>query len=120
MPVAGRRALLAAILLLAGSGGARGQPALSILGRRLFGPRGDEIGRLVDVLVDTEGRPIAAIADVGGFMGIGMRRVALEWRLLRFVADADPPRVVVAHDADAVIAAPEYRPDDPTTIFRVP
>ena len=39
---------------------------------------GKEIGRIVDVVVDPAGQPRAIVVDVGGFMGVGSRRVAVE------------------------------------------
>ena len=52
-------------------------------------PEGKEIGRLVDVLVDDQGQPQAAVIDFGGFMGVGNRKIAVDWSALHF-APADP------------------------------
>ena len=75
---------------------------------------------MVDLLVDTEGRPLAAVVDVGGFMGLGIRRVALAWELLRFRVEPDMVRMSVEIGSDRVTAAPEYRPGDATTILSAP
>jgi len=48
--------------------------ALSILGKKVTGPGGENMGRIVDVLVDGESRPRAAVIDFGGFLGVGNRR----------------------------------------------
>ncbi len=90
------------------------------MGRRLFGPGGEELGRVVDLVVDGQGRPLAAVVDVGGFMGLGIRRVALAWELLRFRAEPDMVRMSVEIGADRVTGAPEYRPGDATTILSPP
>lgn len=71
-----------------------------------------EIGRLVDVLVDGTGQPLAAVLDVGGFLGVGSRKVAVMWTALRF----DPPEqtrdkfaVTLTLPADRIRAAPDYK-----------
>ena len=115
--------LLLAALLLAGTSAAQsvapppGPVTMALMGKRLSGPAGEELGRLVDLVVDAEGRPVAAVVDVGGFMGIGMRRVALAWELLRFRAEAETLRLSVDISPERVTTAPDYRPGDPTTIF---
>ena len=82
------KAALLALLLVTAPAAAQlvPQPALMVpmIGKRLFAPGGEELGRVVDLVVDAEGRPLAVVADVGGFMGLGIRRVALAWALLRF------------------------------------
>ena len=62
--------------------------ATSILGRQVSGPDDKNVGRIVDVLVDDQGQPRAAVVDLGGFLGIGNRRIAVVWRALHFVPEA--------------------------------
>src|SRR5271166_3889512 len=75
--------------------------AATVLGRRVLDHAGHEIGLLVDVLVDGAGRPLAAVLDVGGYMGVGSRRVAVDWARLRFAIAGDDTRVTVDLDGDA-------------------
>jgi hypothetical protein len=82
--------------------------AATVLGRRVLDHGGDEIARLVDVLVDSSGRPVAAVLDFGGYMGLGSRKVAVDWARLRFSIAGDGARVTVDLDADTIAAAPEY------------
>ena len=73
-----------------------------------------DIGRLVDVLVDGEGHPVAAVLDVGGFLGVGNRRVAVTWSALAFAPEKDGLTITLALDADHIRAAPGYKgPDRP-------
>lgn len=104
------------LLLLAGPTWAQG-PLVPLMGKRLMGPGGEELGRLVDVIADAEGRPVAAVVDVGGFMGLGSRRVALAWRVLRFSAEGERVHMGTDLPTDAVTAAPEFRPGEPATIL---
>lgn len=73
-----------------------------------------DIGRVVDVLVDTDGRPVAAVLDVGGFLGVGNRRVAVSWPALRFEPARDGFTITLTLPADRIRAAPDYKgPDKP-------
>jgi hypothetical protein len=81
----------------------------SILGKDVQSPSGQAMGRVVDLLVDQTGQPRAAIIDFGGFLGVGTRKIAIDWNSLRFDA-VDPKKVVVADlDRDEIKAAPEYK-----------
>jgi hypothetical protein len=114
---------LALALLLAAPPAAQAQPPASltfapghvdsILGRPVLDGAGKEIGPVVDVLVDRRGHPRVAIVDVGGFLGIGTRRVAVGWETLRFIRDdAGAPHITEDLSMDEVAAAPEYKPGD--------
>lgn len=118
-----RRGLAALVLLVAAQARAQG-PALDpqgrlvpLMGKRLVGPGGEELGRVVDIIADANGQPLAAVVDVGGFMGLGSRRVALAWGLLRWRPEASFVRLTIDVAPDVVIGAPEFRREDPATIF---
>jgi hypothetical protein len=67
------------------------------------------MGRVVDLLVDGTRQPRAAIIDFGGFLGVGTRKIAIDWNSLRFDA-GDPKKAVVADlDRDEIKAVPEYK-----------
>jgi hypothetical protein len=67
------------------------------------------MGRIVDILVDADGQPRAAVIDFGGFLGVGSRKIAVDWRLLKFrPADRQAP-VQLSVTRDEVQAAPEYK-----------
>lgn len=114
-----RRGLAALLLLLAGPAQAQSQAGrlVPLMGKRLFGPAGEELGRVVDIIADATGQPVAAVVDVGGFMGIGSRRVALAWSLLRWKPGAEFVRLSIDVAPDVVIGAPEFRREDLSTIF---
>lgn len=87
---------------------------LAILGKNVHSSTGEDMGRLVDVIVDTEGRPRAAIIDFGGFLGVGSRKVAVDWSVLKFVpGDAKGKVISVALTRDQVKAAPEFKEGSP-------
>jgi hypothetical protein len=85
----------------------------SLLGRDVR-TRDEDPGRIIDILCDRDGRVRAAVVELGGFLGIGTRRVAVEWSMLRFdPADAKQPRVVLDMTRDQLRSAPEYKPGEP-------
>jgi hypothetical protein len=87
--------------------------AFSILGKKVHGPDGKDVfGSIIDILVDDQGQPRAAVVDFGGFLGVGSRKIAVDWQLLKFQpADAAAP-IVLDLDRKQIQDAPEYK--DPT------
>lgn len=94
--------------------------AASVLGRPVRGPKGQDIGRVVDVLVDQAGHPRAAVIDFGGFMGVGSRKVAVDWHLLRFAPHDRETPITLELTADQIKAAPEYKPGNRPVIVTAP
>ena len=85
------------------------EQALAILGHKVADEQGKDIGRLVDVLVGPDGAPQAAVIDFGGFMGVGSRKIAVQWSALHFApGDAKHP-VTLDMAQDQIKAAPEYK-----------
>jgi hypothetical protein len=63
-----------------------------VFGEHVRDLNGDDAGRLWDVLLDDASKPVAAVIDYGGTMGIGERKVAVAWNALQFVpSDTDAP-----------------------------
>jgi hypothetical protein len=81
----------------------------SILGKEVHSPSGQAMGRIVDLLVDEQGQPRAAIIDFGGFLGVGTRKIAIDWNALRFDSGGAKEAVVADLDRDEIKAAPEYK-----------
>lgn len=74
---------------------------------------GDEIGSVGDVVFAPGGDIEAVLVDVGGFLGIGAKTVAVDLSALEMVPDADAAGdyiIVMKGDRAALEAAPEYKP----------
>jgi hypothetical protein len=94
------------------------QEVQGILGRDVRSLADEDMGRIVDILVDGEGRVRAAIIDFGGFLGVGSRKIAVEWKALHFVPTADKRYgVVLELTRDQVKPAPEYKQGKPTVVL---
>jgi hypothetical protein len=80
-----------------------------ILGKEVLSAKGEDMGRIVDVLFDEKGEPHAAVIDFGGFLGMGTRKIAVSWSALRF--DLGEKKNVIALDLgrEQLKAAPEYK-----------
>jgi hypothetical protein len=84
--------------------------AQSVLGKEVRSSADENMGRIVDVIVDRDGHVRAAIIDFGGFLGVGSRKIAVDWSALRFAPDAKNRDVVTLElTRDQVKAAPEYK-----------
>ncbi len=83
--------------------------ATGVLSRMVRDGDGVEIGRIVDVVVDPAGLPRAIVVDIGGFMGVGTRRVAVTWSSVHVPAPGAQDKHVVIDLTDAQVrAAPDY------------
>jgi hypothetical protein len=85
--------------------------AINILGKKVRGPNNEDLGLVVDVIVDAEGRPRAAVVDFGGFLGVGSRKIAVDWQLFHFSPGDRDRKVSLSLGRADIQAAPEYKPD---------
>ena len=83
-----------------------------ILGREVVSATGEKMGRIVDVLFDHSGRPFAAVIDFGGFLGVGMRKIAVDWNALRFDLGEKKHVIILDLGREQLQAAPEYKESD--------
>jgi hypothetical protein len=98
-----------------------GQDVEGILGKELRSSADENMGRIVNVIIDRNLQPRAAVIDFGGFLGIGSRRLAVDWNLLHFgPTGAGIGRMTVELTADQVRAAPEYKEGKPVVVLDGP
>jgi hypothetical protein len=89
-----------------------------ILGREVRSAANEDMGRIVDVLVDRTGQVRAAIIDFGGFLGVGSRKIAVDWNALNFPAPGKPDEYITLElTRDQVKAAPEYQEGKPVVVL---
>ena len=90
----------------------------SVLGREVRTRVEEDVGRIIDLLADRYGHVQAAVIEFGGFLGIGTRKIAVEWSALRFEQDGRKPVVIVELTRDELRVAPEYKQSDPAIVRR--
>ncbi len=56
----------------------------------------EDIGTIEDILIDSDGNPLAVIVSVGGFLGIGDKDVALSWDNVQLSFEDDEGRLTAA------------------------
>ena len=85
---------------------------LGVLGAAVQSNAGEDMGRIVQVLVDQGGQARAAVIDFGGFLGVGSRKVALH-----FAPDVEQQNILLDLTRDQVKAAPEYKSGKPVVVL---
>ena len=89
-----------------------------ILGRDVRSTADEDMGRIVDVLVDRAGQVRAAIIDFGGFLGVGSRKIAVDWSALHFPEPGKAgQRITLELTRDQVNTAPEYKDGKPVVVL---
>ena len=92
--------------------------AHGVLGRDVRSPADEDMGRIVDVIVDRAGLVRAAVIDFGGFLGVGSRKIVVDWNGLHFGRVADKSdSITLELTKDQVTAAPEYKEDMPIVVL---
>jgi PRC-barrel domain protein len=89
---------------------------VSILGREITNREGDN-GRVIDVLVDLDGRSGAVVVEFGGFLGIGSRKIAVEWSALRFVREGNRSHLTIDVSREQIRDTPEYKANEPPAVL---
>ena len=83
---------------------ALGYRVSSFLGRRVTTPEGETVGRIDDFIIGDD-KVLMTIISVGGFLGIGDRKVAIPYSSLNI----SPDRIVLPGGTpDAVNRLPEF------------
>lgn len=77
---------------------AEGWRAEELLEATVYGPIGDEIGDVENIIVGPDGRILSVIAEVGGLWDIGDTHVNIPWDQLQFTAGAEGVRVPVTEE----------------------
>ena len=91
-------------------------------GTAVYGADQNKIGSIERVMIDkVSGRVSYAVLAFGGFLGVGTRKIAVDWRMLRF-----PPATPKNNGMDKLIAdlprdqlrkAPVYKEGEPIVII---
>jgi PRC-barrel domain len=92
--------------------------AHGVLGRDVRSAAEEDMGRIVDVIVDRSGQVRAAVIDFGGFLGVGSRKIVVDWNALHFGRIASKrDSITLELTKEQVTAAPEYKEDTPIVVL---
>jgi len=92
--------------------------AHGVLGRDVHSAADEDMGPIVDVIVDRSGTVRAAVIDFGGFLGVGSRKIVVDWNALHFGQIATKKDAISLElTREQVMAAPEYKEDKPIVVL---
>jgi PRC-barrel domain len=86
-----------------------GDQMMGVLGRQVRSSAGEDMGRIIDVIIDKSARVRAAVIDFGGFLGVGNRQIAVAWNAIRLPSQDKPGALVVDFTRDQLRVAPTYK-----------
>lgn len=81
-----------------------------LIGKRVYGPNDEDVGEISAVAIGDDNKITGAVVDVGGFLGMGEKPVALTSDMLRLVPNADGDGTVFRVNAtqEQLEALPNY------------
>ena len=81
----------------------------TLIGTTVYGAGDENVGSIADVIMSTDGQVDAVTVDVGGFLGIGAKQVALDLDNLAFMRDGDGDlHLYTSLTKEQLEAQPEY------------
>ena len=86
--------------------------ATKFKGTNVMGPNDEKVGDVSDILFDKDGKVLAYVIGVGGFLGIGSKDVAIAPASFQLLPanDKDNLRLKLAMTKDELKNAPEFQP----------
>ncbi len=77
--------------------------------KSVYNAAGKSIGDLKDVLIDKDGKVVALVIGVGGFLGLGEKNVAVDFDQIQKNGGISGNRVMVGMTEDQLRAAPSFQ-----------
>lgn len=78
------------------------------IGMKVEGAQQENIGKVTDLIFDDQNRIVGAVLSVGGFLGIGEKRVGVAWNDLQ-IQEGDTPVAKVTLTKDQLKSAPDFK-----------
>ena len=85
--------------------------------QKVYDPKNQKIGEIMDVLVSPSGQIEAAIVGVGGFLGAGEKDVAVSFNAIKATKKSDKTYLTLDTTKDALKNAPGFKYDKQTTTW---
>jgi sporulation protein YlmC with PRC-barrel domain len=85
--------------------------AEDLMGSSVFGPDGDEVGTVEDLILDEQEQVTGVVVGVGGFLGIGKKEVGLTWEQAKIVESPDTAakKIMISLTKADLEAAPDFK-----------
>lgn len=81
----------------------------TLTGARVYGKNDEDIGEIGSLLLTDSGKIDRAVIDVGGFLGLGEKEVAVTMKELTIMQKDGDVRVYIDSTQEALEAQPEYK-----------
>ena len=83
----------------------------SMIGSTVYSPNDETIGKISDVLIKMDGTVQGVVIGVGGFLGIGEKRVAVEMKTLSITPEegGEEVRLVLSSTKEELEQAPAFK-----------
>jgi hypothetical protein len=91
----------------------------SVLGIEVRTSTERNVGRIIDLLAAPNGGVEAVVVEFGGFLGIGTRKIAVEWSALRLDKDGNKLVAMIDIPRHQLRSAPDYRPEQPIVVRKM-
>jgi sporulation protein YlmC with PRC-barrel domain len=89
------------------------------VGKPITNDKGEKIGNIDDVLFDRSGKITTVVIGVGGFLGLGEKKVALPFEAITYSETEGKREIMVPLSKEALQSAPEFKPTEKTTMDKV-
>jgi sporulation protein YlmC with PRC-barrel domain len=89
------------------------------VGKPITNDRGEKIGNIDDVLFDRTGKITTVVIGVGGFLGLGEKKVALPFEAITYSEAEGKREIMVPLSKEALQSAPEFKATEKTTMDKV-
>ncbi len=92
---------------------------VNYIGQPIVNSSGQKIGDVNDILFDRTGKITTVVIGVGGFLGLGEKRVALPFSAITYSEIDGKRQIMVPLTKEALQAAPEYKLTEKTAMDKV-
>jgi sporulation protein YlmC with PRC-barrel domain len=93
--------------------------AANYIGQPIVNASGVKIGDVNDLLFDRSGKITTVVIGVGGFLGLGEKRVALPFEAITYTEQNGNRQIMVPLTKEALQTAPDYKLTEKTTFDKV-
>lgn len=95
-----------------GSIPANGMQASDLIGANVKTSGDEEVGSVGDLIIDQDGKVVAVIVGVGGFLGMGEKEVAISWDRVTRSGTGEEQELRIDSTRQELQSAPEFEPQD--------
>ena len=92
---------------------------VNYIGQPIVNSSGEKIGDVNDILFDRTGKITTVVIGVGGFLGLGEKRVALPFSAITYSEKDGVRQIMAPLTKEALQAAPEYKLTEKTAMDKV-